>query len=170
MTEELTRLRWQDAEHWQFVRERAGDLLSESRVWDGQLWTATRDRELRRGRDAEVARVGLAQQADPWERTLGPTAANVAYIDLGTEIVENRTTHHYRLDLVPTPAKVRKGQEVVGVEGQVWIDEETAVRMAGDVTVTTRKKGGLTMRHLRFSMSRVGGDAGVEPPPAPAAP
>ncbi len=170
VSEELTRLRWQDADHWQFVRERADTLLSETRVWDGELWTATRDRELRRGRDAEVARVGLAQQSDPWERTLGPTGSRIAYIELGTENVENRTTRHYRLELTPSPPGARKGQEVLGVEGQVWIDEETAVRMAGDVTVSTRKKGGLTARHLRFSMSRVGGDAGVQAPPAPAAP
>lgn len=170
VSEELTRLRWQDADHWQFVRERADTLLSETRVWDGQLWTATRDRELRLGHDAEVARVGLGQQSDPWARTLGPTAAQIAYIDLGIENVENRTTHQYRLELAPSAPGARKRQEVVSVEGRVWIDEETAVRMAGDITVSTQKKGGLTTRHLRFSMSRVGGDAGVHPPPAPAAP
>lgn len=163
-TEELTRLRWQDDDHWQYVRERAGETLSETRVWDGEVWKAGRDGALRKGGDSEVARVELGQQADPWERTLGPLASRILLTEAGEEIVETRRAHRYQLSLKPAAPTGRKTTEVVGVEGQVWIDEATAVRLAGEVTLSTRGKHALTTRALRFSMSAIGGQAGVAAP------
>lgn len=164
-TEELTRLRWQDDDHWQYVRERSGETLSETRVWDGEVWKAGRGGVLAKGGDTEVARVELGQQADPWNRTLGPLASRIQLTDAGEEIVETRRVRRYQLSLKPAAPTGRKTTEVVGVEGQVWIDEATAVRLAGEVTLSTRGKRALTTRTLRFSMSAIGGQAGV---PAPA--
>lgn len=163
-TEELTRLRWQDDMHWQYVRERAGERLSDTRVWEGEVWRAGRSGQLRAGGDAEVARMELGRQADPWERTLGPLASRVQLTEVGEDNVETRRAHRYQLSLKPAPPTSRKSTEVTGVEGQVWIDEATAVRLAGEVTVTTRGKRARTTRQLRFSMSAIGGQAEVPAP------
>lgn len=164
--EELTRLRWRDSDHWRYVRERGGERLSDTHVWEGQVWKAGRSGELRRTGDSEVARMELGQQADPWERTLGPLAARLSLTEVGEEIIETRRVHRYQLSLAPAPERTRKGIDVLSVEGQVWIDEETAVRLAGELTLRTRDHRAQTTRQLRFSMSGLGGDAGLAPPEA----
>ncbi len=169
VVEETTRLRWRDDEHWQYVRERGGERLSETLVWEGEVYKAGRSGERRRSGDSEVARMELGQQADPWARTLGPLSSRVSLTEAGEEIIETRRVHRYALGLTPeSPAggSPRKARTVSGVEGQVWIDEATAVRLAGELVLTTETEGTVTQKRLRFSMSALGGDPAVPSPEA----
>ncbi|GDX78897.1 hypothetical protein LBMAG42_07080 [Deltaproteobacteria bacterium] len=164
LVSEVTRLRWQDDDHWQWVRERDGSRLSEVRVFDGVAWAASGAAALRRRPDPEPLRASLALDADPWVATMGTAESRIGYTEAGEEEVEGRKVWRYVLSLLPGVSGGRKSRDVLAVEGQVWIDQATAVRLAGDVTVQTKSRDQTRNTHLRFTVTRIGGDAGVEPP------
>lgn len=161
---EITRLRWQDDDHWQWVREREGARLSEVRVFDGVAWTASGRADLRKRPDPEPLRAELALDADPWAAAMGTSESRVGYTQVGEEEVEGRKVWRYSLSLLPGVSGGRKSRDVLLIEGQVWIDQATAVRLAGDVTVQTKSRAQRRTTHLRFTVTRIGGDAGVEAP------
>ena len=161
-------LRWQDDDHWQLVREREGARLSEVRVWEGHAWQADGRGPFRDRGDAEPLRAELSVHADPWQDVLASNADRVGYVDSGEEDIEGRKVWRYELQLLPGAPGAGKSRDVLGVEGQVWIDQATAVRLAGDLTVRARSRDQIRSTHLQFSMSRIGGDAQVEPPAAAA--
>ena len=162
---ETTRLRWKDADHWQWEHSRDGVRLSEVRVWDGAAWAAEGTGGFLPRDDAEPALAELRLQADPWATALGPNAERVSYTEAGEEDIEGRRVWRYTLGLSPGAPGGRKSRDVLAVEGQLWIDQATAVRLAGDLTVKFRFREQVRTTHLRFAMAGIGGDAAVEPPP-----
>lgn len=166
--QETSRLRWQDADHWQWERERGGERLTEARVWDGEAWVATDRGRFEKRPDAEPLFADLRQQADPWAAALGTNADRVSYTEAGEEDIEGRKVWRYTLGLTPGPPGGRRSRDVVAIDGQLWIDQATAVRLAGDVTLKARFRDTVRTTHLRFAMTGLGGDPAVAPPPAEA--
>jgi hypothetical protein len=167
---ELTRLSWQSSDRWQWLEMRDGKRVSEVRVWEGAAWRCGGSGVFRKLISDASASADLTTSGDPWSRALGTAADRVGYRDAGEEDIEGRKVWHYRLGLLPSGTPGRKVRDVSRVEGQVWIDQQTAVRLAGDLTVDTTFRSQQKSAHLRFAMSRLGGDAGVEPPPSEARP
>ncbi len=167
---ELTRLRWQSEDRWQWLEMRDGVRVSEVRVWDGVAWRSAAAGIFRRQADPASARADLVLSGDPWSRVLGTAAARVGYRDAGEEDIEGRKVWHYRLALLPNETPGRKSRDVTRVEGQVWIDQVTAVRLAGELTVETTFRTQRKSTRLRFAMTNLGGDVGAEPPPSAAGP
>ena len=113
--QEVTRLRWQDDDHWQWVRERGESRLSEVRVFDGLAWTATGDAALRRRPDPEPLRAALRLDADPWVATVGTAESRIGYVEAGEEEVEGRKVWRYTLSLLPGVSGGRKSRDVLAV-------------------------------------------------------
>ncbi len=159
-----SRLRWQDDRHWQWIRERDGTRLSEVRVFGGKAWSSVGAGGLKARPDAEPLRAELGLDADPWVSALGAAESRILYTEGGEEDIEGRKVRRYNLALVPGAAAGRRSRDVLSVEGQVWIDETTAVRLAGDVTLRTTSRDQTRTTRLQFAATRIGGDAGVEAP------
>jgi len=160
---ETTSLRWRDAEHWQVSRRRDGVPLNEVLAWEGRAWTSTGGAALAGRGDAEPYRADLSVGWDPWRRALGTTADQLAFRPLGTESIEGRPARLYAVE-TGQPEGV-KGRRIERVEGRVWIDELTSVRLVGDVTVATEHRGRAQEVRLSFSVAGIGEDPGVTPPP-----
>ena len=162
-------LRWQDESRWQVIRRRDGERTEELRVWDNRAWRAGGNGALLLRGDAEPYRASLAVNWDPWASAIGSWNQSVGFRLEATEQVEGRTALVYSLEpLAGAPS--RKGNELVSVEGKVWIDETTAARLVGDVKLVTIRHGREQSVELRFSVTEVGGDPGVEAPPGAVAP
>lgn len=164
LVREVTRLRWQSEDEWQWQELREGELISEVRVWQGVAWRRSGNGELRRQADSASARADLTLSADPWSAALGTSASRVEYRDPVEEDIEGRKVWRYRLALRPNDAPGRRSRDVTRVEGQVWIDQATAVRLAGELTIETTFRSRRTSTQLRFAVTNLGGKAGVEPP------
>jgi hypothetical protein len=162
---ELSRLRWQSEAQWQWLEMRDGARVSEVRVWEGTAFRASGSGLFRRQLDVAGARGDLTVSGDPWSRSLGTAADRVSYDEAREEEIEGRKVWHYRLGLLLSDSPGRKARDVLGVEGQVWIDQQTAVRLAGDVTVETTFRSQRKRTQLRFAMTNLGGNAAVEAPP-----
>ncbi len=163
---EVTRLRWQSEDQWQWLKVRDGLPVAEVRVWEGVAWRRSGEGEFRRQADVASARADLTLSGDPWSGALGTAAARVEYREAVEEDIEGRKVWRYRLALRANDTPGRKTRDVTRVEGQVWIDQETAVRLAGELTVETTFRSQRKSTQLRFAVTNLGGKAGVEPPPS----
>ena len=161
---DTTRLRWANAGQWSWERGREGKPVSEVRVWDGVAWQSHGEGPLRRRGDAAPALAELTRDADPWKGAIGVNEDRVVYTEAGHEDIEGRKVLRYTLGLAESAASGRRSREVQEIAGEVWVDEATAVRLAGDVTLKVRFREQVTTTHLRFSMSNIGGDAQIAPP------
>lgn len=162
--EESYSLRWRDASAWQVIRGRDGQRFDELRVWDNQAWRASEDGALVSRGDGEPFRSALAANWDPWHDAVGTWSDYIGFREVGTEQVEGRVAIVYTLEPIARTAG-RKSAQFIGVEGKVWIDQATAARIVGDVTLQTKQHQQERTVALRFSVTEIGGDAGVEPPP-----
>lgn len=146
------------------IRGRDGLRAEELRVWDNLAWHAAGRAPFSSKGDGEPFRATLASSWDPWHETLGNFSSSIAFREVGTEQVEGRTAAVYTLEPIPN-APSRKSAQFMGVEGQVWIDQATAARIVGDVTLRTKHHERERTVSLRFSVTEIGGNPGVEPPP-----
>lgn len=189
-SEETVEIRWRDQDHWSYRHGRDGRIRSEVVVWEGVAWSSAGGDPLERKGDAEPYRVQLASVWDPWAWGLESLAAAVAYDEGALELTDGRRLLRHTLSLAPPPpepakpgrkhakaeaaegeappaataAKPRRGWTATAVQGDVWIDEATAVRLQGKVTVDAAS-GGRTQRvELLFSVNGIGVDPGVSPP------
>lgn len=160
--DESISLRWQDADHWQVSRRRDDKPVGEVRAWEGSAWLSSRGGPLRLHGDAEPFRAALAAEWDPWAAALGSYADHIGFREVGEELVEGRKARLYALELLD--AVGGKGREVERVEGRVWIDELTAVRLVGDLAVDAVHRGKRRGVRLRFAVVEIGGDPGVASP------
>lgn len=162
--EESYSLRWNDASAWQTVRGRDGIRVEELRVWDNLAWHATGSGPFVNKGDGEPFRAALAGAWDPWHDAVGNFSNSIGFREVGTEQVEGRAATVYTLEpILNVPS--RKSAQFLGVEGQVWIDQATAARIVGDVTLRTKHHERERTVSLRFSVTEIGGTPGVEPPP-----
>jgi hypothetical protein len=157
-------LRWRDADHWSYVQRRDERVRSEVVVWDAVAWTNGGDGPLVQKGDAEPFRVQLAGTWDPWSWALEGLAHGVHLEPDTIEIVEGRRALRHTVSPVPPPEKLRRGWTVTAADGEVWIDEASAVRLKGRVKVEAVSGAQKQDVELTFGMGGVGLDPEVSPP------
>ncbi len=160
--EETVSLRWRDADHWQVSRRRDGMPVTDIVAWEGRAWTSTGGGPLADQGDAEPYRADLSVGWDPWRRALGSVADQLAFRPLGTESIEGRPARLYAVESAQPAGG--KGRRIERVEGRVWIDELTSVRLVGDLTLATEHRGRTQQVRLSFAVAGIGEDPGVSPP------
>ncbi|MDP2314156.1 MAG: hypothetical protein Q8P41_14735 [Pseudomonadota bacterium] len=161
---ETVELRWKDADHWSYVQRRDDRVRTEVVVWDAVAWANGGQGPLVRKGDAEPYRVQLAATWDPWERALESLAASIRLEPVGADLVDGRRAQRHTLVVVPPPEKRRRGWTVTAVEGDVWIDEATAVRLQGNVRVEASSGARTRQVALSFAIDGVGLDPEVSAP------
>lgn len=161
---EVVELRWRDADHWSYLQRRDGRVRSEVVVWDAVAWAGDGDGSPERKGDAEPYRVQLATTWDPWEWGLEGLTPGITLAQQGVELLDGRRTLRHLLAPAPPPDKPRRGWTVTAVEGEVWIDEATAVRLRGRVLASATSGTRTRTIDLVFSVDDLGLDPGISAP------
>jgi hypothetical protein len=163
--EESFSLRWTDIDHWQVVRRHGERVLQDVRVFEGIAWSSRNARPFEKRGDPAPYLADLTVGWDPWKQAFGSWSDAIGFRAAGTEDIEGRPALVYALEPLSGGASADRSRGVVAVEGRVWIDEATAVRLVGDARVVVRQRGRERSIHLRFSVSQIGGESGAELPP-----
>ena len=74
----------------------------------------------------------------------------------GDGLIEGRTAWHYTVALLPAPTNARDTRTTLSsLQGSVWIDKTTAVRLLAEVSGTWTTLGRLPLHHaIEFSLVR----------------
>lgn len=165
VSQESISLAWQDDDTWRYAATRDGKLRNEVVIWEGQAWRNLGAR-WERSPDAELWRVQLGSVWDPWATALQGLQDDVRLVPGDIEEVEGRRAVVHRVELVPAPEGPRRRPwTTTAAEGTVWVDEQSALRLVGDVRVVAESTGKSMEITLKFATSGIGMSARVEPPP-----
>jgi hypothetical protein len=162
-TEEGLSVRWKDPDHWSQELLRDGKTRQRILVWDAVAWTSTGDGAPEKRGDAEPWRVQLSQTWDPWGLLEG-LREQVALTKDGVDVIEGRRAERHTLSVAPLPPKARRAWQVSAVDGTVWIDEATAVRLKGHAHVVADGRREKMDVVLDFAFGGIGQDPGIVPP------
>lgn len=186
-TDEVLEIRWQDWDNFEYRRSTNGELTTALVTSGGVTWQREGDERWEERPDAEPYRVELRHAWSLWDTALEPFRDQMAFTDKGEERMEGREVRRYGLSLgssaAPTPADAppaeptgkaprrKRARPVAPVqpralEGDVWVDAATAVRLMADVRGEAEHRGVRREIHLQLTRSEVGQDQPIAPPPA----
>lgn len=162
---ESVELRWSDSDNWSYVQRRDDRVRSEIRVRDSIAWANGGNGPLVNKGDAEPFRVQLAGTWDPWSWALEALSSGLLVTPEGVEIVEGRRAVRHAVAPAPPPEKPRRGWTVTAADGEVWIDEATAVRLKGRVRIEAVSGAQKQDVALTFTFGGIGADPDASSPP-----
>jgi len=166
VADELTELSWQDWDDFHVKRVVDGSVERETIVSGGRPWVTVGDRWEERD-DAEPHRVQLRTTWNAWDAALGPHLDHIALEETGKDIIEGRDARTFKVVMKPDeerPHNKRWGFQPQSIEGTVWLDAATAVRVKAAVVATSRRQDVLRTVRLQLQRSNIGEDQGVRAP------
>lgn len=167
VVDEVVEISWQDWDRFQVRRLVDGEALRETIVVDGVPWVRSADRWDRRD-DAEPHRVQLRTTWNTWDEMLGSVLNYIELVPDGDDIVEGRPASRYLVRLLTeeqAPRPKGYGFKPVSVEGKVWLDKATAVRLKAEVVAVTQRDALTRTIRLAEQRANIGEDQGVTAPP-----
>lgn len=176
--EEQVEIAWQSWDLFSVKRTSDGRTVVHNVVYGAVPWVQVGGRWEER-EDAEPHRVQLRTTWDTWKAELAPFEGHMVLTYDGDDVVEGRKALRYTVGLPPETegaAPRTRRTQLRSLDGTVWLDEATAVRLKADVTAVTERSGLARTTTLHLARSRFGQDQGIEapsaaePPPAPIAP
>ena len=183
-SDEAVEIRWQDWDTFAFRRVVDAELQSAVVTVDGRPWTLRSNNRWDRRDDAEPYRLDLRQSWNAWDQALEPFDDRIELTVEGTELFEGRIVRRYKVSLAPEPepdatprAKGKRRRKkrhkavqsvtLVSLDGRVWVDEGTAVRLQAEVTGELEQRGRRRTVELQLTRSGIGQPQDIEPPVAP---
>ncbi len=168
---ETFEITWQGWDDFEVRRTVDGDPAGVVRVAAGEAWVEKNGKWQSRG-DAEPYRQELRATWSGWDQALDAFRGRVDLLEAEDGVVEGRPARRYTVALRPEPkvgkAKAKRQAREGGptaIEGFVWVDQTTAVRLVADVTGTVQRGDVMRTTHLKLARSGIGQDQGIEPPP-----
>ncbi|RME24750.1 MAG: hypothetical protein D6798_10485 [Deltaproteobacteria bacterium] len=164
--DELIELSWQDWDNFHVKRVVDGTTTRETIVADGRPWVRVGDRWEERD-DAEPHRVQLRTTWNVWDAALGPFLDHITLEETGKDIVEGRPARTFQVVMKPEeqrPRPKRWGFQPQRIEGTVWLDAATAVRVKASVVATSRRQDVLRTVRLQLQRSDIGQDQDIRAP------
>jgi len=166
--EEQLQLVWSSWDDFQFARRREGVVVSQVQVAGGVARALGADGALHPVLDVEPYRVELRMAWDVWGIGLGVFQRAMRFERLAEGDLEGRATTQYGVSLDPE-AQLGSGRTVpLDLSGTVWIDDETRVRLLGEVTGHWHPHGNPQLVHeVKLALARsdfgLAGPAGAAP-------
>lgn len=139
-TTEKVAMEWADWDNFQLQRFRNDKLRAESRILRGEAFARSGKGRFRRSKDAELYRIEIRHSASFWGRALEPFRGRVLAEHTESGIIDGRPAQRYKLSLADG-APPRRGSHPVSLEGEMWIDEATAIRLSGKLKGHFLKNG-----------------------------
>ena len=166
VTDEVVEISWQDWDDFHVKRIMDGVAERETIVAGGKVWVKSGEiwepRE-----DAEPHRVQLRATWDNWDQVLASFLDHIHLVDSGPDIIEGRPAERYTVQMLPADQAPRPrayGFQPDSIEGTVWVDKATAVRLKADVVAVSTRHALTRTTRLSIVRSAIGDDQGIRPP------
>lgn len=132
--EEVLEISWQDWDNFQAKRLVDGEVVSDIIIVGSQTWDWQSEKWEKR-RDGEPYRVQLRNTWNQWDSVMRHFEQHVEWVSDGEEVVQGRKTKRYKANFTK-PEALKASLRPAEFQAMVWVDEETAVRILGEVTGT----------------------------------
>jgi hypothetical protein len=139
-TTEKVNMEWADWDNFQLQRSRNNRLRAENRVLRGKAFARSGKGRFRAASDAELYRVEMRHSASFWGRALEPFRGRVLAEPAESGTIDGRPAQRYTISLVDAPPPAR-GAHPISLNGEMWLDETTAVRLSGRLNGHFLKNG-----------------------------
>lgn len=139
--QDQVQLVWRDWDNFQLARRRSGEIISQVLVDGGSARVRQADGRLVPASDVEPHRVELRMAWDVWSLGLSVFEGMYELEHLGEAQLDGRTTSQYALVLLPEEQRSRGRVVAESLEGKVWIDESTAVRLMAEIQGSWHRVG-----------------------------
>ena len=128
---EVLSIDWMDWDHWQATHMVDDDVVMQVIIMDSTCLEKVSGQFVKRP-DGEPYRVQLRSMWNQWDSIMRHFEPHSTWTDNGTSTMENRTVHHYTA-VFTEPDNISVGLSPMELDADVWVDEQTAVRLAGSV-------------------------------------
>ena len=128
---EVLSIDWLDWDHWQATHMVDDEVVMQVIIMDSQCLEQVSGKFVKRP-DGEPYRVQLRSMWNQWDSIMRHFEPHSTWTDNGTSTMEERTVHHYTA-VFKEPQDSTVGLTPRELDAQVWVDEQTAVRLAGTV-------------------------------------
>jgi hypothetical protein len=135
--EEILWVAWQDWDNFHFRRQVDQEIVQDIVVLDHKAWKYKNGEWVER-EDAEPYRVELRGTWNAWEQMLSPFEPYMVFTSKGLDDQEDRRAEHYELGIKDPPESAYK-LVPTKLQGDVWVDELTAVRLLATVQGTLER-------------------------------
>ena len=157
---------WANDDSFQIQGLRDGRMMEEFVVHQGTPYKRKKDGSWVQTTDAEPVRVKVNEFWNVWDVALDKYRGRIKLVDPVPEVYEGRDAQRYTVALTELGARskkvaqrLRKNGLPVHLDGQVWLDSQTAVRLKAEVTGVWQK--GTKEEIVQFTMERT--DLGTTP-------
>ncbi len=131
--QDQVQLVWRDWDNFQLARRRSGEIISQVLVEGGSARVRQADGRLVPATDIEPHRVELRMAWDVWSLGLSVFEGLMVLEHIADGQLDGRSASQYSVGLAPEGERVRGRVVADSLQGSVWIDEVTAVRLMAEV-------------------------------------
>lgn len=167
--QEVTEIRWQDWDHFVYRRQVDDRSVEDVVVYHGQAWIA-RGEQWRSVDDAEPYRTQLRMTWNTWEQVSAMFGDALSLTPEGVETIEERATRRYTVQLSESLSLERTGPQAGNqlkpqkLDGSLWVDEATAVRLIGRLNGVLQRSNYTQEHTLRLARTNIGASQDIQPP------
>ena len=166
---ESIELAWNSAESFHFQRWVDGALTIEAIVHEGQCASRNGRGPWRAEIDGEQARMDVYTSWNAWDEALSAFKNRMEFVDQGAAVVDGRPARRFKVSLRSedkTSKRQKRSARMLPhhLEGELIIDQATAVRLRTEVTAV--EKQGTVRRNttLKITRSGIGSAQGIQAP------
>ena len=163
---EVLDIEWHSWDSFSFSNNVDGESTLEVVVTSGSCWKRMYGGEWQRRPDAEPYRVQLRQKWNVWDRVTQPFLSGLSFVSQGEEKIEGRNSHHYQLAFSEI-SQNQSGLTPEEIQGEIWVDTETAVRLLGDIEARLTSESYTKVISLKLSRTDINQLEGIVAPDAP---
>lgn len=153
---EVLSIDWMDWDHWQATHMVDDEVVMDVMVMNSKTLEQVAGKYVERP-DGEPYRVQLRSMWNQWDSVMRHFEPHTTWTEQGTSTMEDRTVHQYKA-VFAEPTKPPVGLIPTELDSKVWVDEQTAVRLAGTVEASLIKGPYKKSIVLSVERSDIGGD------------
>lgn len=139
--EEQARVTWSSWDDFTLLRLSDGEERARFEASGGRGRMSKPDGAMHEVDDLEPLRLELRQAWDVWDPFLGSLRDCIAYTYEGQALIGGRLANRYSVSIAPAAAEPVARTVPELIEGTLWIDEASGVRLMADVSTRWHRRG-----------------------------
>jgi len=161
---ETVEIIWSDWDNFSYRRIVDKTETLNVRVVSGTPFKKSRAGLWAKKRDAEPYRIQMSHAWNVWEQNTKPFQAAMIKRPTELEAIESRDTQIYILELGPLADSDGSKFRPKSLDGKVWVDKKTAVRLKAEVKGSLSTSHGTKTMELNLERSKIGHALTLNPP------